>query len=307
MEVIIGLDNIDTISPSVVTVGTFDGVHLGHRMIINSVLNIAKENDLVATLLTFEPHPKVVVQESAQEKIKILTNLEEKLNILKRLGLDRVIIAKFTREFSEIDHINFIKTILLQKLQTHYIIVGHDHGFGRNRSGNFRELEKLSQKQPFEVREVGPYKLLNQTVSSSAIRQLLENGEVKKASEMLGTYYSMHGIVVKGEGRGKKLSFPTANITVENHAKLMPKEGVYTVDCEVRGRKHRGMANIGYKPTFGGVHKTVEVHLFNFSDDIYGEKIILFFLQRLRKEKKFKSETELIQQLRIDKEHSYKI
>ena len=307
MEVIFGLENIKSKASSVVTVGTFDGVHLGHRKIIKSVLEIARKNNYLSTLLTFEPHPKVVVQEFTEKKIKILTNLEEKLTILQKIGLDRVIIAKFTREFSEMDHETFVKNILLKILHARFIVMGHDHGFGRNRRGRFNDLKKLSRDNSFKVMEVGPYRHNNQTVSSTVIRQLLENGKVGAAAELLGSHYAMHGIVVKGEGRGKKLTFPTANISIENHSKLSPKEGVYAVDCEVCGNKHRGMANIGYKPTFGGINKTVEVHLFDFSADIYGEKIIIYFLHRLRKEKKFKSETDLIQQLRIDKENSYKV
>jgi riboflavin kinase/FMN adenylyltransferase len=307
MEVIFGLEKINSESPAVVTVGTFDGIHLGHRKIIDKVLELAQGENLISTLLTFEPHPKVVVQNSTHERIKILTNLEEKLSILQGTGIERVVIAKFTREFSEIEHRDFVLDILVHKLLARYIVVGHDHEFGRDRTGNYNKLEKLSEGRAFSVKEVGPYELNGVTVSSTGIRRFLNNGEVLQAAAMLGDHYSLRGIVVKGEGRGKKLSFPTANISVDNHAKLTPKEGVYVVDCQVRDEKHRGMVNIGYKPTFGGLNKTVEVHLFDFTRDIYGEKVTLYFLHRLREEIKFNNEKELIRQLQKDRELSSKI
>jgi len=306
MEVIFGLEKIKSELAAVVTVGTFDGIHLGHRKIIDRVIKLARREHLTSTLLTFEPHPRVVVQNSDYERIKILTNLEEKLLILQNTGIERIVIAKFTREFSEIEHGDFIRDILIKKLNARFIVIGHDHEFGRDRAGNYAEMQKLSKTCAFQVIEVKPYKLGDETVSSTAIRKYIENGDVVKAAEMLGGYYSLRGIVVKGEGRGKRLSFPTANIAIENHAKLTPKEGVYVVDCQVRDKKHRGMANIGYKPTFGGINKTVEVNLFDFSGDIYGEKVTLFFLQRLRKEIRFRNEQELIQQLHRDKKLSYK-
>jgi len=306
MEVIFGLDKILTGKKSVLTVGTFDGVHLGHRKIIKELLAVAKERDLVSSLLTFEPHPKTVVQESPH-RIKLLTTLEEKLEILHKIGLERVVIAKFSREFSEMNYKAFVEEILLNRLNSDYIIIGYDHSFGRNRIGNFRELENLSTIYSFNLDEVGPFKIENQTVSSTRIRALIDEGDVENASKMLGHRYFLEGIVIKGEGRGQRLSFPTANLMIENQNKLMPKEGVYVIECDVHSHKYRGMANIGFKPTFGGVNRTVEVHIFDFNKDIYGEKISVYFLKRLRDEVKFKSEEQLIKQLNIDKENSYKI
>jgi riboflavin kinase/FMN adenylyltransferase len=306
MEVIFGLNKVPVGKKSVLTVGTFDGIHLGHREIIKELLKIAKANDFTSSLLTFEPHPKTVVQDSPH-RIKLLTTLDEKLQKLQDIGLERVIIAKFTREFSETNYKNFVEEILLQKLRASCIIIGYDHSFGRNRAGNFRELENLSKLYSFNLKEVGPFKIDGQTVSSSRIRAYIDEGDMENANKMLGHYYSLEGIVIKGEGRGQRLSFPTANLMIENQNKLTPKEGVYVVQCDVLGKRYKGMANIGYKPTFGGDRRTVEVHLFDFSDDIYGEKIETQFIQRLRDEVKFNSEEQLIKQLNLDKKNSYNI
>lgn len=306
MEVVFGLNKVLTGKKSVLTVGTFDGIHLGHREIIKEMLYLAKEKDRTSTLLTFEPHPKTVVQDSPY-KLKLLTTLEEKLQILHDIGLERVIIAKFTREFSEMNYKLFVEDILLKRLGASDIIIGYDHSFGRNRIGNFRELENLSNIFSFGLREVGPFKIDNQTVSSSRIRDYIDDGKVDSATRMLGHYYSIEGIVIKGEGRGQRLTFPTANLMIENQNKLTPKEGVYVVQCEVLGDSYRGMANIGYKPTFGGVSRTVEVHIFDFKEDIYGEKISIKFIERLRDEIKFNDEKQLIKQLEIDKKNSFKI
>lgn len=306
MEVIFGLNKVPVGKKSVLTVGTFDGIHLGHREIIKELLEIAKEKNLTSSLLTFEPHPKTVVQDSPH-RINLLTTLEEKLQILQDIGLERVIIAKFTREFSEMEYKNFVEDILLQKLRASYIIIGYDHSFGRNRVGNFRELENLSTIYSFNLKEVGPFKIDNQTVSSSRIRNYINEGDMTNANKMLGHSYSLEGIVIRGEGRGQRLSFPTANLMIENQNKLTPKEGVYVVQCDVLGKSYRGMANIGYKPTFGGVDRTVEVHIFDFTADIYGEKITIQFIKRLREEVKFNSEEQLIKQLNLDKKNSYNI
>jgi riboflavin kinase/FMN adenylyltransferase len=307
MEVIFGLENIKSNLSSVVTVGTFDGVHFGHQKIISEVVQLAKNEGLISTLVTFDPHPKVVVQIPTKEKIQILTNLNEKLEILADLGLERVVVVKFTREFSELNYRNFVKDILLQKLSANTIIVGYNHAFGRDRVGTFQQLRKLSEKYKFTLKQLGPYEFEGNQISSTRIRQLIKNGEVELAAEMLGNFYAIQGIVVKGEGRGKKLTFPTANIAVDNHLKLLPLEGVYVVDCDIANHNYRGMANIGYKPTFGGMNKTIEVHLLNFSNNIYGEKIVVKFVKHLRKEIKFENESDLINQLKIDRELSSKL
>ncbi len=307
MDVIFGLENIRKVIPSVVTVGTFDGVHLGHKKLIGSLNRIAEEKNLKSTLITFDPHPRVVLQQKPSFQFKLLTKLEERLELLQNEGLDRVIIAKFSREFSELDFKYFIKNILLEQVGAKILIVGYDHGFGRDRSGNFDELQKISNKNDFTVIREGAFTQNEVIISSSNIRKFVEKGNVMDAAAMLGRPYSMSGVVVRGEGRGKKLKFPTANLQIDNGYKLVPKIGVYAVDCVINNKVFRGMSNIGTKPTFGGIHKTIEINIFDFNKNIYGEKIEVNLLKRIRNERKFKNGQELVNQLEKDKNKCIKI
>jgi riboflavin kinase/FMN adenylyltransferase len=304
MNVTLGLEKYEGTDPAVVTVGTFDGIHLGHVKLIGTVVEIAKQKQMTSTVMTFDPHPKTVVAQRTTEKFRLLTNLEEKLGLLQDLDLSQVVVAKFTREFSELDYQSFVRDILLNRLRTKVLVVGHDHAFGKDRAGNISALETLSRKYGFQLVEVGPFRIGNKTVSSTAIRKLIADGEVQEAAVMLGRLYALTGVVSRGEGRGRALTYPTANLAVHNNAKLIPRGGVYAVDCRLRTDVIRGMANIGYKPTFGGVNKTLEVHLIGFEGDIYGEQLRIEFLKRLRDEKKFNSENELIEQLAKDKQQS---
>ena len=307
MNVIFGLENLKNAKPAATTVGTFDGVHLGHVKIINSLKELSQKNNLKSTLITFDPHPRVVLQQTPPFKTKLLTRIDERLELLQNQGLDQVIIAKFSRQFSELDYKDFIKNILLEKVNTKVLVVGYDHGFGKDRSGNFDEMSKISREFNFDVVRETAITINEQTVSSSKIRELIDNGNVKDAALMLGRKYTVNGVVIKGEGRGKKLNFPTANLQITNDYKLFPKEGVYAVDCIIHDKIYRGMSNIGIKPTFGGEQKTIEINILDFDDDIYGEKIEVRFIQRMRDEKKFKNVKELIKQLTIDRNQCIKI
>ena len=307
MNVIFGLENLKNAKPAATTVGTFDGVHLGHVKIINSLKELSQKNNLKSTLITFDPHPRVVLQQTPPFKTKLLTRIDERLELLQNQGLDQVIIAKFSRQFSELDYKDFIKNILLEKVNTKVLVVGYDHGFGKDRSGNFDEMSKISREFNFDVVRETAITINEQTVSSSKIRELIDNGNVKDAALMLGRKYTVNGVVIKGEGRGKKLNFPTANLQITNDYKLFPKEGVYAVDCIIQDKIYRGMSNIGIKPTFGGEQKTIEINILDFDDDIYGEKIEVRFIQRMRDEKKFKNVKELIKQLTIDRNQCIKI
>ena len=233
MEIIAGLDQVTQGRPSVITVGNFDGVHLGHRQLLHKVMNIARERKLLGTLVTFDRHPRAVVSSSPASKVRILTNLDEKIQFVEKQGIDRVIIVKFTREFSELSYQQFVENILVGKLGMKAMVLGHDHAFGRDRAGNIDNLEILHKKYGFDVFEVGAYKIDALTVSSSQIREHLADGRVDEAAKLLGRNYSFSGIVVRGEGRGRKLLFPTANIAPENQSKLIPVEGVYAVDCSL--------------------------------------------------------------------------
>ncbi len=307
MDVALGIDRLSASGPSVATVGTFDGIHLGHRKLISRVIEISRQKGFISTLLTFDPHPKAVVAQKGPEKLQLLTNLDEKLGILEQLGLERVVVIKFTREFSELSYQTFVRKVLIDKLNTKVLIVGHDHAFGKDRTGNIGALKKMSVGLGFQLEEVGPFTIGGRTVSSTIIRRLIAEGAVEEAGNMLGSAYVISGVVTRGDGRGRRLSYPTANLSLSNHSKLVPKGGVYAVDCHLRDLTIRGMANIGYKPTFGGINKTLEVHLIGFDGDIYGDRLKIEFLKRLRDEIKFNSEKELIEQLTRDKEQSLKL
>lgn len=307
MEVTLGLENIKSPPPAIITVGTFDGVHLGHQQIISSLCELAGKHNLASTLVTFRPHPQLILQHKKNQPIYILTNLNEKMCLLDRLGLERVVVIDFTREFSETGHEAFIEKVLLKKLNMRYMIIGNDHAFGKNRGGTYESLKNQSVLLNFNLKRIPPYSVDNLRISSSLIRGLLKDGKVDLAASYLGRNYSIRGIVVKGEGRGKRLHFPTANLAVENHDKLIPKRGVYAVACKIDNAFYRGMANIGFKPTFGGKSKTVEVHIFGFAEDIYGMNLDILFLKRLRSERKFVNEHELIKQLNTDKSNSTRL
>jgi riboflavin kinase/FMN adenylyltransferase len=304
MQIINDLDTIRMNQTTTATIGTFDGVHTGHRKIIDEVIRLAHTENHVSIILTFEPHPRTVINRKSNQPLTLLTNFEEKLNLLQNTGIDQLIIIPFTREFAGMEYQDFVKNILVEKARVAWIVVGHDHTFGKNRQGNFEALQRLSLQYQFRLKEVGPYQYDGQTISSSQIRDLLLAGEVSRAAVMLGYSYTMQGRVVPGAGRGRKLTFATANIELSDRQKLIPGNGVYTVECRIKNKLYRGMANIGFRPTFGGKDRTVEVHVFDFADMIYGEQIQISYLKRIRGEIKFKNETDLIRQLQQDKINS---
>ncbi len=308
MDVIEGLENAKT-QDSVVTIGTFDGVHLGHRQIINRVVNVAREKALTSTMLTFEPHPKMVVNPAAKDQVKILTTLDEKIKALRQLHLQRLIVIKFDQSFAQTGYEPFVKDILMQQVGAKHIVVGYDHAFGKNREGNYAGLQVLSRKYQFGLDKVQPYEMENHVVSSSLIRKAVASGDVAKASAWLGRRFTLSGRVTRGSDRGKSLNFPTANISPDNPNKLIPARGVYAVDVIVEGKTYKGMLNIGYQPTFNPDQSQlfVEVHILNFERDIYDQKIRIEFKQRLRDEKKFDSREALIEQLEKDKEQSLRL
>jgi len=304
MELLTDIKNYQSSHDRALTVGTFDGVHLGHQKIIDAIIESAKEKNLKSTVVTFDPHPKEVITPPDEDsKLELLTTLEEKLAALSTYDIDTVILIPFTIEFSRTDPEVFVKDLLCKKFRTKEIIVGYDHNFGKDRSGNHETLISLGEKCGFSVKMVGPLDLMSDTVSSSRIRKLISNeGDVETAAKLLSRKYSITGTVVRGEGRGREINFPTANIEVHNNSKAIPKNGVYCVDV-LRGEKsQKGMCNIGFRPTFDGSKRTIEAHI--LSDDLgdmYGEEISLEYISRLRDEFKFNSSEELIKQLQKDK------
>lgn len=285
---------------AVVTIGTFDGVHIGHRKIVNHLIKVAKANDLKSVILTFFPHPRMVLQKDAN--IKLINTLDERTKILESLGLDCLFIKTFTKEFSRLSADDFVKTILADTLNAKKVIIGYDHRFGRNRNADIEDLIKFGKIYGFEVEEISAQDVNDVSVSSTKIRNALIDGDISKANSYLGYNFMLTGTVVKGEGLGRKLDFATANIFIEENYKLIPKQGSYIVSSFIDDSLIYGMMNIGMNPTVNGKHETIEVHFFNFDKDIYNQKIQIDLLHFLRDEQKFESVEALKVQLTKDKE-----
>ena len=290
---------------TVLTTGTFDGVHVGHQTILNRLIHIAKKNNGESVILTFYPHPRKVLYDD--HELKLITTQNEKLNLLEKSGVDHVVVQPFTKEFSRFTSIEFIRDVLVKELNTKKLVIGYDHHFGRNREGTFNHLKECSSLYGFEVEEIPVFEVNEVNVSSTKIRNALQIGNVKMASSFLLRNYTLEGRVVEGEKLGRELGYPTANILVKESYKLIPKEGVYAVKIILQNTIHLGMLNIGYKPTFNKGNLSIEVNIFDFNEHIYGELIQVEFVDRIRNEKKFNSKKELIQQLKIDRNKAEKI
>lgn len=305
MEVIRGLENLVESRPSAVTIGAYDGLHLGHKKIIDTLLEKSSEFDAISTVLSFEPHPKLYLANKNNIKnAELLHTPAEKLLLLEQFGVERIVILEFDQNIANYDYIAFVKEILLQKLNMKYLVIGHDHAFGKGREGNHSNLSKLARKEGFGLTRVTPHSREDEVINSTMIRNYLKIGKVRVASLFLGYRYSISGKVVHGDGRGKTLSFPTANIQPDNKHKIIPMNGVYAVDVVVLNQRYKAMMNIGFRPTFNTRSHAMEVNIFGMNKDIYGETITVYFKKRLRKEQKFSSEEELISQLKKDKEKS---
>lgn len=288
--------------PVAITIGTFDGVHIGHRKILEKVINHAKEAQLKSAVLTFFPHPRMVLQKDVD--IKLLNTIAEKKSILSKMGLDILIIHPFTPGFSRLTATEFVRDLLVNKLRSKKIIIGYDHRFGRNRTANITDLIAFGSILDFSVEEIPAQEIEEVSVSSTKIRTALEEGDVAIANTYLGYDYMLTGSVEKGKGLGRKLNFPTANLAIEEAYKLIPKTGAYTVKSTLKGKKVYGMMNIGYNPTVNGTFKSIEIHFFEFNEDLYGQTIQIDMLHRLRDERKFNSLDALKEQLAKDKQES---
>ena len=293
-----GLDNFKTLENAVVTSGTFDGVHDGHKVIFNTLKKIAKSINGQTVVLTFWPHPRLVL---TTQDIQLLSTLEEKIQLLKKENIEHIVILPFTKSFSQKTSKDFIEEILINKIGTRKLVIGYDHKFGKNQEGSFNYLSQHSELFPFDVEEIPRQDLENIGISSSLIRKNLVNGDVKQTAKLLGRPYSINGKIVMGEQVGRKIGFPTANIQVDDKVKLIPPDGVYAVEVFLNDNKHPGMLNIGVRPTLNGSTKSIEVNIFDFNKDIYGENLSLNFFELIRKEKKFASLKELQEQLVRDK------
>jgi len=285
----------------VITIGTFDGVHQGHKKVIGKLNEIAASVDGESVIFTFYPHPRLVV--SAHEtNLRLLTTFNEKAHQLELAGIDHLVVYPFTIDFAEMTYDRFITEILVKKLGLHTLVIGHDHRLGKNREGTFENVISVSKKLHFNVEKIETFLINGIDISSSKIRTALQKGDIEKANEFLGYPYEVTGSVTTGNQIGRDLGFPTANIITADHSKLIPAEGVYAVMVNVEGKLYKGMLNIGYRPTIdiNADHRTIEVHIFNFEGDIYQKEITLIFKKRLRDEQKFGSLEELREQLKAD-------
>ncbi|MCJ7467489.1 MAG: bifunctional riboflavin kinase/FAD synthetase, partial [Maribacter sp.] len=303
------ISKFDKEHSTVITIGTFDGVHIGHRKILERLIKNARELHLKSLVLTFFPHPRMVLQKDTE--IKLLNTLGEKTKILEKLGLDYLIVHPFTKEFSRLSAAQFVRDNLVNGLKMKKIILGYDHRFGRNRNANIQDLKVFGTTFNFVVEEIPAQEIDSVSVSSTKIRHALEEGKIKTANKYLGYRYMLTGTVKKGKGLGRKIQFPTANLHIEENYKLIPKTGVYVVQCMLSGQTVYGMMNIGYNPTVeeaplevGAKKESIEIHFFNFNDDLYGQELQIDIIDRLRDEYKFDSIGELQKQLQSDKENS---
>lgn len=300
MEVVKDLNNWNFVDNSILTIGTFDGVHLGHKKLLKRLNQIKAEKEGKSVVFTFDPHPRKVLFPD-QKDLQLLSNLDEKIELIKKEGIDIVIVYPFTTAFSHIEPEKFIKETLVEKLKVKTLVIGYDHKFGKDRKGDINTFKANASKYGYEVEEIPAEEINDINISSTKIRKSLFDGDVKEASAFLGYTYFINGYVVHGKKLGKKISFPTANIVLPDKDKLVPKNGVYLVGVEVKGFKGYGMMNVGTNPTTDTDEKIkLEVNIFNFDKDIYGEAIKVEFIERLRDEKKFNSIEELIAAIKND-------
>ena len=304
MKVISSLENIkEPFAYAVITVGNFDGVHIGHQGLLKEVKKRADKMSGTSVVLTFEPHPLKVLKD---KKIPLITPFERKIELIEKLGIDVVICLPFTREFSKVSAREFVEEILLKKIGMKEIVVGYDYTFGHKREGNIDLLKKLGDELGFKVCILGPILVDNMIVSSTRIRNLIMEGELEKVKILLNRYYQVSGEVIAGHDRGGRLlGFPTANLKLVNE--VFPKNGVYVVEVIYNNKVYGGVTNIGFKPTFGNDALSVETHILDFDQNIYGKKIKLNFIKRLRNEKKFSSIEALAAQIKRDIEEARKI
>lgn len=300
MNIVQGIENYNSSSQSILTIGTFDGVHIGHQKIIGSLVQQAKEKNLQSSLLTFFPHPRMVLQK--QSSLKLIDTLKEKELLLKKLGIDNLIIHPFSEEFSRLTAIEFTRDLLVDKLKIASLFIGYDHRFGKNREASVDDVITYGKTYGFDLTVIPAQDIESITVSSTKVRTAIEDSDFEKVHQFLGRPYQLNGIVTQGEGLGRTIGFPTANLEIPESYKLIPPKGVYMVDVKHRNTSYKGMMNIGNRPTLNGSHQTTEVHLFDFDQKIYGDSLKVLIVKKIREELKFDSLEALKTQLAIDQE-----
>jgi riboflavin kinase / FMN adenylyltransferase len=306
MRIYEGIEDFRQVRNPVVTIGTFDGVHLGHQKILNRIRAIADEIGGETVMITFWPHPRLILYPN-EHNLRLLTTFEEKAKLLREFGIDHLLTIPFTRDFSELTSEEFIQNILIDKIQTRKLVIGYDHRFGRNREGSFEYLKENIGRYHFELEEISREDVDHVGVSSTKIRQALEAGEVHVANEFLGRPYELNGIIIKGQQLGRSIGFPTANIHIPHDYKLIPCDGAYAVTIDIEGESHLGMLNIGNRPTVNGSSQTIEAHLFDFNGDLYDKRVSVHLKSYLRPEIKFSGLESLQNQLAKDKNMAWQI
>ena len=302
MRIYKGIDELGEFKNSVVTIGTFDGVHKGHQKILSRLNKLADEVSGESILFTFYPHPRMVVFPN-NHNLKLIQTIDEKIDSLEKLGLDNLIIYPFTKAFSRLTAFEFVRDILVEKLKVKTLVIGYDHQFGRNREGDLEFLKETAKIFDFKVEEISAEEVQEVNVSSTKIRQSLLEGDIEKTNGFLGRPFRYSGVVVEGQKIGRTIGFPTANIEIKNQHKILPKDGVYAVRVQIGGALIDGMMNIGMNPTVlakESLEKKVEVHLFDFNTEVYGEHVAVFLYRYIRKEKTFSNLEALKSQLNDD-------
>lgn len=306
MEIYWDLKEIHKDERAALTVGTFDGVHLGHQAILTR-LERSKATGGAATLVTFEPHPQLILQKPARPPIRLLTTIHEKIAILAALGLERLVILSFTSEFAQIEPETFVRSYLYEKIGFQCFVIGHDHNFGRDRSGNIGLLHKLAGQLNFAVEHVPATTIQGEPISSTKIRDAIAHGDIQKANTMLGRPLRIRGQVVKGDGIGRNLGFPTANLDLDSDAKIVPANGIYAGYGYLESHKYLGLVSIGTRPTFNRERRVFEVHLLDFDGQLYGQELEVEIIHRLRDEIRFDSIDALVAQMKRDREKSLQL
>lgn len=306
MKVYRSVDTIPAFERAVVTIGTFDGVHTGHRLILDQLKQEARRINGETVIITFHPHPRKVVA-TGQPAIWLINTIEEKIELLDKNGIDHLVIVPFTDAFSQQTPEAYIEQFLVERFHPHTVIIGYDHRFGKDRQGDYKLLEAYSARFGFELKEIPAHLINNNTVSSTRIREALLKGDVDTANELLGYHYFFEGKVVDGNKLGRELGYPTANLAVEREEKLVPGLGIYAVYVEVDGRKLKGMMSIGVRPTIGGTNRVIEVNIFDFEEEIYGKVMRVWVVRWLRPEVKFEGLEALKEQLGRDKVEALRV
>ena len=302
-------DSIDAfpgLKKAVVTIGTFDGVHAGHQQIIQRLRSIAAESNAETVVLTFFPHPRMVLQPDDND-LKMITTMAEKEELLRFYGIDHLIIQPFNKEFSRLSAVEFVRDVLIRKVGMEVLVIGYDHHFGRNREGSYRDLEEMAPVYGFRLEEISEKMVNDVAVSSTKIRKALLNGNMEEARQLLGHDFTLSGMVVHGEKVGRTIGYPTANLEVTETYKLVPSDGIYAVTVLISGKEHKGMLYIGNRPVLHGVKRSIEVNIFDFNEDIYGQSIQVNFKAFIRPDAKFSSMEELVKKIGEDKINATKI